>query len=59
MSASGDMIRIAPGEQGTWGQTMEKMSWIDDNDVLVKIWMRWDSLNCISMFLQLKTSIIV
>ena len=36
MSASGDMIRIAPGEQGTWGQTMEKMSWIDDNDVLVK-----------------------
>ena len=25
MSASGDMIRIAPGEQGTWGQMMEKM----------------------------------
>ena len=36
MSASGDMIRIAPGEQGTWGQMMEKMLWIDDNDVLVK-----------------------
>ena len=32
MSASGDMIRIAPGEQGTWGQMMEKMLWIDDND---------------------------
>ena len=30
------MIRIAPGEQGTWGQMMEKMLWIDDNDVLVK-----------------------
>ncbi len=36
MSASGDMIRIAPGEQGTWGQMMEKMLWIDDNDMLVK-----------------------
>ena len=36
MSASGDMIRIAPGEQGTWWQMVEKMSWIDDNDVLVK-----------------------
>ena len=36
MSASGDMIRIAPGEQGTWWQVVEKMSWIDDNDVLVK-----------------------
>lgn len=30
------MIRIAPGEQGTWWQVVEKMSWIDDNDVLVK-----------------------
>lgn len=49
MSASGDQIRIAPGEQGTWWQTMEKMPWIDDNDVLAKIWMRWDSLNCISI----------
>ena len=28
MSASGDQIRIAPGEQGTWWQTMEKMPWI-------------------------------
>ena len=36
MSASGDQIRIAPGEQGTWWQTMEKMPWIDDNDVLAK-----------------------
>ena len=36
MSASGQQIVIAPGEQGTWGQTMEKMPWIDDNDVLAK-----------------------
>ena len=36
MSASGDQIVIAPGEQGTWWQTMEKMPWIDDNDVLAK-----------------------
>lgn len=36
MSATEDVIRIAPGEQGTWLQTMEGMPWIDDNDVLVK-----------------------
>lgn len=36
MSASPGVILIRPGEQGTWWQTMEKLPWIDDNDVLVK-----------------------
>ena len=36
MSASPGAILIRPGEQGTWWQTMEKLPWIDDNDVLIK-----------------------
>ena len=36
MSASPGVMLIRPGEQGTWLSTMEKLPWIDDNDVLVK-----------------------
>ncbi len=36
MSASPGVILIRPGEQGTWLQSMEKLPWIDDNDVLIK-----------------------
>lgn len=36
MRASPGTAIISPGEQGTWLSTMEKLPWIDNNDVLVK-----------------------
>ena len=53
MSASGDQIVIAPGEQGTWWQTMEKMPWIDDNDVLAK---NLDALGFVELYFNLLLS---